>query len=221
MVHMGISIFYPKRRRRFLLSFVTGRRRDDGRRTYCTIIERVMASQRFQRSNIVAANNNNNIISHGAAPIPPTSSRSNGNSNSGGNDNAIRSTSSMMSSSSLSSSPSSSSSFNPKLILSQILCLQCFHYVFLGLIFQVNHVLFATTITIDRIFTDDYLDVRSAMGWVDNSAVLTSSLVGLSSYALFFIYSFFSCLRSPPSPSAFSPAKSRIYPIEELMYQRY
>lgn len=68
--------------------------------------------------------------------------------------------------------------FNPRLILSQILCLQCFYYVVLGLIFQINHVLFATSITIDRIFTDTYLDVWSALGWIDNAAVIGASFFG-------------------------------------------
>jgi hypothetical protein len=68
--------------------------------------------------------------------------------------------------------------FNPRLILSQIIALQSFHYVVLGIIFQVNHVLFATSITLDRIFTSKYLDIWSALGWVDNAAVLMSSVIG-------------------------------------------
>jgi hypothetical protein len=68
--------------------------------------------------------------------------------------------------------------FNPRLILSQIIALQSFHYVVLGIIFQVNHVLFATSITLDRIFTSKYLDIWSALGWIDNAAVLMSSVIG-------------------------------------------
>eukprot|EP00581_Thalassiosira_minuscula_P009021 CAMPEP_0183708230 /NCGR_PEP_ID=MMETSP0737-20130205/4606_1 /TAXON_ID=385413 /ORGANISM="Thalassiosira miniscula, Strain CCMP1093" /LENGTH=198 /DNA_ID=CAMNT_0025936063 /DNA_START=201 /DNA_END=800 /DNA_ORIENTATION=- len=68
--------------------------------------------------------------------------------------------------------------FNPRLILSQIISLQSFHYVVLGVIFQINHVLFATSITMDRIFTAKYLDIWSAMGWIDNAAVLMSSFIG-------------------------------------------
>ena len=59
-----------------------------------------------------------------------------------------------------------------------MLCLQCLHYLTLGVIFQINHVLYATTITIDRIFTDEYLNVWSAYGWIDNAAVLISCFVG-------------------------------------------
>lgn len=68
--------------------------------------------------------------------------------------------------------------FNPKLILSQIISLQSFHYLVLGILFQINHVLFGTSITVDRIFTARYLDVWSAVGWVDNAAVLMSCLIG-------------------------------------------
>ena len=70
------------------------------------------------------------------------------------------------------------SQFNPKLILSQIAALQSFHYLILGVIFQLNHVLFGTTITLERIFTDEHLDFWSAKGWIDNAAILASSFVG-------------------------------------------
>mmetsp|Transcript_31423 Transcript_31423/g.65712 ORF Transcript_31423/g.65712 Transcript_31423/m.65712 type:complete len:189 (+) Transcript_31423:132-698(+) len=68
--------------------------------------------------------------------------------------------------------------FNPRLILAQIISLQAFHYFLLGILFQINHVLFATTVTVDRIFTAKYLDVWSAIGWVDNAAILISSILG-------------------------------------------
>lgn len=73
---------------------------------------------------------------------------------------------------------SSGVAFNPRLIFSQILALQCFHYLILGFIIQCNHVFFSTTITIDRIFTDKYLNTGSKSGWVDNSAILLSYVAG-------------------------------------------
>ena len=73
---------------------------------------------------------------------------------------------------------SNASQFNPRLILSQMISLQSFHYLILGVIFQINHVLFATSITMDRIFTAKYLDVWSATGWIDNAAILFSSIFG-------------------------------------------
>jgi hypothetical protein len=76
------------------------------------------------------------------------------------------------------SGASPSKAFNPKLIFSQIVAIQCFHYLILGFFFQVNHVLYNTSITIDRIFTDKYLNLWSIGGWADNIAVLLASLVG-------------------------------------------
>uniref|UniRef100_A0A7S4N5H3 Uncharacterized protein n=1 Tax=Odontella aurita TaxID=265563 RepID=A0A7S4N5H3_9STRA len=71
------------------------------------------------------------------------------------------------------------SAFNPRLIFSQIVALQSFHYVAMGLLIQMNHALFATSVTIDRIFTARYLNLRSAAGWIDNSAVLVASVIGV------------------------------------------
>jgi protein SYS1 len=68
--------------------------------------------------------------------------------------------------------------FNPKLIFSQIVAIQCFHYLFLGFIFQVNHVFFSTAVTIDRIFTGKYLNLWSIEGWADNAAILFSYIFG-------------------------------------------
>jgi len=76
------------------------------------------------------------------------------------------------------SSAPSTTSFNPVLIFSQIATLQCFHYFILGSTLQVNSVLFGTSVTLDRIFTANYLDLWSATGWIDNGATLASSVVG-------------------------------------------
>jgi hypothetical protein len=68
--------------------------------------------------------------------------------------------------------------FNPRLIFAQICSLQCFHYLFLGFLFQVNNVFYGTSITLDRIFTDNYIELWSWGGWSDNSAILLSSVLG-------------------------------------------
>jgi len=68
--------------------------------------------------------------------------------------------------------------FNPKLISSQIFAMQTLHYLFLSLLVQMNHFLFGKSISIDRIFTAKYLDVWSPEGWIDNGAILLSSLFG-------------------------------------------
>lgn len=113
-----------------------------------------------QRPNVVSNFNNNGGV--------------NGNRGGGG----AASLSPPISPPSASATATAAAQFNPRLILSQIVSLQSFHYVVLGLIFQVNHVVFATSITMDRLFTAKYLDIWSATGWVDNAAVLTSSFIG-------------------------------------------
>lgn len=67
-------------------------------------------------------------------------------------------------------------SFNPILILSQIAALQSIHYLIMCIFLQINNVIFASSLTIDRIFTDDYLNIWVAEGWLDNSLVLFSSV---------------------------------------------
>ena len=78
----------------------------------------------------------------------------------------------------------SSNRFNPKLIFSQIVAIQSIHYLVLSFLFQISYVLTGSTITIDRIFTTKYLNLWSTEGWIDNSAVLLSSIVGAFLLAL-------------------------------------
>lgn len=73
---------------------------------------------------------------------------------------------------------SSGKAFNPRLIFSQIVAMQCFHYVVLGFLVQVNYVIFGTSITLDRVFTDEYVGLWTAAGWADTLAILIASLVG-------------------------------------------
>lgn len=68
--------------------------------------------------------------------------------------------------------------FNPKLIVSQMVALQSIHYFILCFFVQANHFVFGTSITIDRIFTAQYLNIWTHEGWIDNSAILLSSLTG-------------------------------------------
>jgi hypothetical protein len=69
--------------------------------------------------------------------------------------------------------------FNPRLIFSQIVALQCFHYLFLGFFFQINRVLWGAHVSIDRVFTDKYIQIFHLEGWPDSLAVFLSySVVG-------------------------------------------
>lgn len=68
--------------------------------------------------------------------------------------------------------------FHPKLITTQIVCIQCLHYVLLGFLFQMNYLFFNKSITIDRMFTDNYVRIWKPSGWADVSALLLGSLFG-------------------------------------------
>ena len=73
---------------------------------------------------------------------------------------------------------SNSASFHPRLITSQIIALQCLHYFLLSFLFQVNHVFYNTSITIDRIFTDKYIRLWHTSGWADICAIMIGAVVG-------------------------------------------
>jgi len=72
-------------------------------------------------------------------------------------------------------------SFHPRLIATQIVALQSFHYFVLAFCLQINSLLFGdstSNVTVDRIFTDDYLRMWRREGMPDVLAVLTASFVG-------------------------------------------
>lgn len=73
---------------------------------------------------------------------------------------------------------SSGTLFNPWLIFSQIAALQFFHYFVLATFLQINKALFGSTVTLDRIFTPNYLNLWNKSGWVDNGTILLSFVVG-------------------------------------------
>ena len=77
-----------------------------------------------------------------------------------------------------SSSSQQGEGFHPKLITAQIVSMQCFHYLLLAFLFQINNVLYNKSITIDRIFTDKHVRLWHSSGWADVSAILLASLAG-------------------------------------------
>jgi Integral membrane protein S linking to the trans Golgi network len=111
----------------------------------------------------------NEALSPNSAPTSLTSMASNG---------APRSRRTTTTTTAAARRPDEKKDFNPRLISSQIIAMQCFHYVFLGLLFQINNLLYGTSITIDRIFTDHYIRMWSWKGLPDTFAVLISSIVG-------------------------------------------
>ena len=74
--------------------------------------------------------------------------------------------------------------FHPKLIFAQIVALQSIHYLVLSILFQISHSITGASITIDRIFTANYLQLWTKEGWIDNTAILISSVVGAVLLAL-------------------------------------
>jgi len=68
--------------------------------------------------------------------------------------------------------------FSPRLIFSQIIALQSLHYLCLSILIEINHWIFGTSITVDRIFTTRFIQLWSMDGWKDNGAILLSHAFG-------------------------------------------
>jgi hypothetical protein len=125
-----------------------------------------LPSSRNGRSNNNGSSNNNN------ATTPAIQS------NGGGTTSSLRTGAANSNSTSRSKKKGPEVSFHPKLITAQIIALQCLHYFLLAVCIQINHVLYNTSITIDRIFTDEYVRLWGQAGWADVFAILLVSLVG-------------------------------------------
>jgi hypothetical protein len=68
--------------------------------------------------------------------------------------------------------------WNPRLIIYQIVALQCGYYLALGALFAVAHVLFGTYISLDHIFTAKYMNPESAHGWIGIAATVLAAFAG-------------------------------------------
>jgi hypothetical protein len=130
-------------------------------------------------------NHNHNINGNGinnAILIPAIQSNGSGTASCASSQTRSGTTTPKGSSSSSSSKKKAAeaAAFYPKLITAQIVALQCLHYFLLAVCIQINNVLYRTSITIDRIFTDEYVRLWSntAGSWADVTAILLVSLVG-------------------------------------------
>ena len=65
-----------------------------------------------------------------------------------------------------------------RLTLLQIFTVQCLFYMAQGLILGIFHVIFSCSVTLDRFFTDKYLDLASSEGVVELLILILSSVVG-------------------------------------------
>ena len=65
-----------------------------------------------------------------------------------------------------------------RLTLLQIFTVQCLFYVGQGLLLGIFHVIFSCSVTLDRFFTDKYLDFASSEGIVELLILLLSAVLG-------------------------------------------
>ena len=65
-------------------------------------------------------------------------------------------------------SRASARDFNPRLILSQILALQCWHYISLCLLYAASSVLTSAPLTLSRLFGYDTLNTGTVGGWIES-----------------------------------------------------
>jgi hypothetical protein len=68
--------------------------------------------------------------------------------------------------------------WDPTLIISQIVALQCFYYLALGTLLAISHVVVDTPVSLDHFFSPHYTHFRSMNGWVDCICTLLASLAG-------------------------------------------
>ena len=64
-------------------------------------------------------------------------------------------------------------SFSPRLIISQIVCIQCIHYIAQGLVFGLFHLLFRSRLHLDLFFAWEAATILDAPGWM----VICNSLI--------------------------------------------
>ena len=67
--------------------------------------------------------------------------------------------------------------WNPRLIIAQIVTVQCLHYIFSGLLYTIFHFLFASRLHLDLIFSWESLSHTTAPGWMIITNVLMVSIL--------------------------------------------
>ena len=110
--------------------------------------------------------------------VANASTANNGSANGGGGGGGIRNKSSTTTATSRAKETLQQQQFHPKLIATQIVTMQCFHYFLLTVFFQINSVLYGKSLTIDRIFTDKHVRLWQTNGWADVFAIMFASVFG-------------------------------------------
>ena len=72
----------------------------------------------------------------------------------------------------------SAENFDPTLIVLQMIALQCFYYLAIGIFYGVCHMLFGTVVSLDHFFSAAHLTASSAAGWLEITAVIASAFAG-------------------------------------------
>ena len=68
--------------------------------------------------------------------------------------------------------------FDPVLIIAQIVSLQCFYYIGLGTVLGVFHAIFETSVSLDHFFTPRYIHLSTIEGLSELFCFIVASLIG-------------------------------------------
>lgn len=68
--------------------------------------------------------------------------------------------------------------FQPALIVLQIIALQCFYYLAMGLLWGVAHIVFDQPLAMNRFFTSEYTGFGSWSGWCNTVCTIVSGIFG-------------------------------------------
>jgi hypothetical protein len=68
--------------------------------------------------------------------------------------------------------------FQPVLIILQIVSLQCFYYLGMGLMWGVAYVVFDHSLSLNRFFTDEYINFSTWSGWCDTVCTVLCGISG-------------------------------------------
>ena len=71
--------------------------------------------------------------------------------------------------------------FDPVLIVYQIVCLQSFYYVIMGTLLGISHAIFDIQVSLDHFFNPDFVTFNSWNGW---TIIVCTFLGALGGYVL-------------------------------------
>jgi len=78
----------------------------------------------------------------------------------------------------MSSRGSEKASFDPVFITYQIIAMQCFHYLSMGTLWGLCHMIFDTPVSLDHFFTPKYVNFVTSSGWIEVMSTIGAAVVG-------------------------------------------